>query len=95
MSARGDVLGGVMRRRVLFASLVLLAALLALAPGEARGQTWKECVDDSFAGYNDCLMSSGGWFDRKLCDISWEFEVSLCTARSVGDIRDAWNGENR
>lgn len=92
MSARGEVLGGVMLRRVVFASLVLLAALIALAPGDVRGQTWKECVDGTFAEYNECLMNSGGWFEQKLCDISWEFEVSLCTAKKVGEVRHAWSG---
>lgn len=92
MSARGEVLGGLIRRRMMIAALVLVAALLALAPRDVRGQTWKDCVDGSFAGYNECLTGSSGWFDRKLCDISWEFEVALCTAQAVGEIRHAWSG---
>jgi hypothetical protein len=73
-------------------ALVLSAALLAVAPRDLYGEkSWKECVDDAFVDYNRCLMSSGGWFERKLCDLAFEFEVTRCTAVAIGDIRKGYN----
>lgn len=89
--------GGSVRRRTLgmLAALGAAGALYLLVPADARGaEAWKECVDEAFAGYNTCLMNSGGWFERKLCDLDWELEVALCTAKAVGEIRNAWNGES-
>jgi hypothetical protein len=81
------------RMRVLTAAVGLLAALFLLAPRDVRGATtnWKECVDEAFAGYNDCLMESTSWFNRKLCDLDWELDTALCTARALGDIKNAFN----
>ncbi|HEX6309426.1 MAG TPA: hypothetical protein VFZ69_14615 [Longimicrobiales bacterium] len=93
MSAWGESMRVSGHLRVLLASIGVVVALLLLLPGRARAGDWKECVDDAFVDYNSCLMNSGGWFDRKLCDLDWEFEVALCTAKAVGEIRNAWNGD--
>lgn len=93
MSARNEGMRGGARLRLLLASMAALIALLLLAPGRLNAD-WKSCVDESFVQYNSCLMDAGGWFERKLCDLDWEFDVALCTARAVGEIRDAWNGDN-
>ncbi|HEX6132798.1 MAG TPA: hypothetical protein VFZ24_02370 [Longimicrobiales bacterium] len=93
MSARVEVRRRSVRVRLLLASIGVVVALLLLLPRGARAGDWKECVDDAFLDYNDCLMDGGGWFERKLCDLDWEFEVTLCTALAVGEIRNAWNGE--
>ena len=80
------------RWRMLLAAAVVLMALLLVVPGRARADGWKACVDGAFVDYNTCLMISTSWFERKLCDLDWEFDVALCTARAVGGIRNAWNG---
>jgi hypothetical protein len=92
MYRRGEVIGGGARVRVVVAAIGLLAALFLLAPRDLHGaDSWKECVDESFADYNDCLMETTSWFNRKLCDINWELEVTLCSAYIIGDIRKAYN----
>ncbi|HEX2166489.1 MAG TPA: hypothetical protein VHG09_04550 [Longimicrobiales bacterium] len=91
MSGRGEVIHGSRRTRIMLASLGLLAALFLLAPRDVQGaKTWKGCVDEAFGGYNDCLMESTSWFNRKLCDIDWELEVTLCSAYIIGDIKNAY-----
>lgn len=91
MYGRGEVIHGGRRMRIVLASFGLLAALILLAPREAQGaKSWKGCVDDAFAGYNDCLMESTSWFNQKLCDIDWEIKVTLCSAYIIGDIKDAY-----
>ncbi|MGH7446651.1 MAG: hypothetical protein ACREK1_01255 [Longimicrobiales bacterium] len=91
MSARGKVIGSDLRLRVLVAFVGLLAALFLLAPRELHGaKSWKECIDESFADYNSCLTPTTSWFERKLCDIAWEFDAALCTAYIIGDIRNAY-----
>lgn len=90
MSGRSNVGGGT-RLRAVLASLGLLAALFLLAPRELHGEgDWKECVDGAFLDYNDCLMESSSWFNQALCDFNFEFEVALCTAYIVGDIKEAY-----
>ena len=77
--------------RLLLASVGLLAALVLLAPRDAYGaKSWKECVDESFGEYNDCLMETTSWFNRKLCDLDWELKVVLCSAYIGGDIKNAF-----
>lgn len=92
MSRRGEVIRGSTRLRVLLASVGLLAALFLLAPRDLHGaKSWKACVDEAFAEYNECLMESTSWFNRKLCDVNWELEVVLCSAYIAGDIKNAYN----
>lgn len=92
MTARGRVIGSEWRMRVLLAFTGLLAALFMLAPRELHGaKSWKECIDESFADYNACLSPTTSWFERKLCDIAWEFDAALCTALIIGDIKNAFN----
>jgi hypothetical protein len=92
MSVRGETIAGSGRMRYVLAAIGLVVALFMLAPGDALGaKTWKECVDDAFADYNDCLMESTSWFNRTLCDLSWELEVAVCTAAKLGDIKNAYN----
>lgn len=86
MSRRGEVIAGSMRRRVLLATVGLLAALLLVAPRDARAD-WKDCVDKAFAKYNSCLMQSTSGFHRALCDLNWEFDMAYCTAGTIGGIR--------
>lgn len=92
MSRRGEVIAVGTRMRVVLASIGLLAALFLLAPGSLSGaKSWKGCMDEAFLEYNDCLMESTSWFNRKLCDLNWELEVALCSAYIIGDIRKAYN----
>ena len=78
--------------RWVLASVGLLGALFLLAPREAYGaKSWKQCVDESFAEYNECLMETTSWFNRKLCDLDWELKVALCSAYIAGDIKNAYN----
>ncbi|HSK20959.1 MAG TPA: hypothetical protein VK912_17520 [Longimicrobiales bacterium] len=92
MSRRGEVPGGGTRMRWVLASVGLLGALFLLAPREAYGaKSWKQCVDESFAEYNECLMETTSWFNRKLCDLDWELKVALCSAYIAGDIKNAYN----
>lgn len=78
-------------------ALLLIAAMLLLNAQQVRGQEqepeeedFSECIDDSFAEYNSCLMDSGGWFSRLICDLDWEADVAQCGAEQVGQIRGAW-----
>jgi hypothetical protein len=92
MTRRGEVTVGGTRMRVVLASIGLLAALFLLAPRDLHGaKSWKACIDEAFLDYNDCLMESTSWFNRKLCDLNWELEVALCSAYIVGDIKNAYN----
>jgi hypothetical protein len=96
MKSRNGI-GGRWARAVLAVALIAAGALYVLAPMEAAGaeaEGWKECVDEAFLGYNKCLMSASGWFEHKLCDLDWELEVAYCSAKAVGDIRNAWNGKS-
>lgn len=87
MTARSEVSRGRARVHAALVSLGLLAALFLLAPRDLHGaKSFKECIDGTFADYNSCLMESTSWFNRKLCDISWEFEVAVCAAQKVGDV---------
>jgi hypothetical protein len=80
-----------MRLRALIASVGLLAALFLLAPRDLHGaKTWKECIDGSFASYNACLSSSDSRFERFLCDVAWELDVAVCTAKAVGDVKEGY-----
>jgi hypothetical protein len=93
MSRRGEIMAGSTRTRVLLATVGLLAALLLLAPGDARAD-WKSCVDKAFAKYNTCLMQSASWFERALCDANWEFDMAWCTAGTLGGIRAVYEEGN-
>lgn len=91
MERRGG--GAAAAARGLLASAVVAALVVLARPAlGAEAETFQECVDEAFAGYNACLMESDGWFHRKLCDISWELEVAVCAAEKVGEVRRAWNG---
>ncbi|MBR9989600.1 MAG: hypothetical protein KFH98_07585 [Gemmatimonadetes bacterium] len=82
---------GSARRTLVLASVGLLAVLFLLVPRDLQGaKTWKECIDDSFAEYNECLMESTSWFNRALCDLNWELQVAVCTASAFGDIKNAY-----
>lgn len=71
--------------------LALAMLLVPAAPANAQEDDgWVECMNESFAGYNDCLMESSGWFWRMLCDLDWELEVTECSAEAVGQIRGAY-----
>ena len=92
MNARVEAARSAVFRRALIVSLGVLAVLFAIVPRDLRGaKTWKECVDIAFADYNACLMNAGGWFERKLCDLAFEFDAALCTALIIGDIKKAYN----
>ena len=96
MSAREKVTEVDMRLRVLLASVGLLAALFLMAPRDLHGaKSWKECIDNSFAGYNSCLSSTSGRFERFLCDVAWEIDVVVCSAMAAGDVRKGYeNGSD-
>jgi hypothetical protein len=73
---------------------VLVLPLLALAvpqTASAEAGEWRHCIDDAFADYNSCLMESEAWLSRKICDLSWELDVVLCTAQRLGEINAALN----
>lgn len=90
MSGQGNVMGGGTRLLAVLA-LGLAATLFLLAPRSLEGaESWKECVDDAFLEYNDCLMESTSWFNQKLCDFNFELEFTLCSAYIVGDIKNAY-----
>jgi hypothetical protein len=82
------------RNALLFA---LLATVLLLAPHALAGATsnpgtnWRECVDNSFADYNSCLMESSNWFHQKLCDLAFEGDVVWCTAKYIGEVKSAYD----
>lgn len=88
MSVREKVRGVDMRLRVLLASVGLLAALFLLAPRALHGDTWKQCIDGSFADYNSCLSSTDSRFEKFLCDVAWELDVVACTSKAIGGIKD-------
>lgn len=92
MSTSTKAMGRSTHLRVLVAAVAIIAAFMLLAPRSLHGAvTWKECVDGAFADYNSCLMESTSWFNRKLCDLSWEAEMALCSALKLGEIRKAYN----
>jgi hypothetical protein len=77
-------------RRALAAAVAVAVAVLGVAlPGKVSAGEWKACVDTAFADYNSCLMSAGGKFDRWLCDIDFELDIVLCSAKFVGDVKEA------
>lgn len=87
MSVRSETSQARTRLHAAIISLGLLATLFLLAPRDLHGaKTFKECIDDTFVDYNACLMESTSWFNQKLCDLSWEFEVAVCTAEKIGDV---------
>lgn len=92
MSVRNEVSRGRTRFHAALVSLGLLAALLLLAPRDLQGAKsfFAACMDDSFAGYNECLMESSSWFHRAVCDLSWEFDASYCLAASIGDVKNGY-----
>lgn len=91
MSGHGNVMSGGTRLLVVLASVGLAATLFLLAPRSLEGaESWKECVDGAFLGYNDCLMESTSWFNQKLCDFNFELEFTLCSAYIAGDIKNAY-----
>lgn len=82
------------RYALLFAVLVALSLLAPSAVSGATsnpGTTWRECVDNSFADYNGCLMESDGWFHRKICDIAFEADVVWCSAKYIGEVKSAYD----
>lgn len=91
MSVREKVKGVDMRLRALLVSVGLLAALFLLAPRDLHGGwSWKDCIDDSFMGYNSCLSGTGSRFEKFLCDVSWEIEVVVCSAKAAGNVRKGY-----
>ena len=88
MSVRKEVMRGRAGIRALLVSFGVLGALL-LVPRDLRGEKsfYAQCMDDSFADYNECLMESTSWFSRALCDLSWEFDAAYCTAAAIGDVK--------
>lgn len=94
MSVRGEVMGNGMLMKAVLVAVALLGSAFLLAPralSGAEAAPWKECVDGAFAGYNDCLMESASWFNRKLCDLEFQLEVVKCSAAAAGDVKKAWN----
>lgn len=92
MTARVDVPGTGMLAKAVLLAVALVGAAFLFAPRDLYGAeaTWKECVDAAFAEYNDCLMESSSWFNRKLCDLDFELEVVICSAAAAGDVKKAW-----
>jgi hypothetical protein len=85
---------GSARYVLLFAVLtaVSLVAPRALSGATSNpGTNWRECVDNSFADYNECLMESSNWFHQKVCDIAFEADVVWCSAKYAGDVKSAYN----
>ncbi|CAN5645349.1 hypothetical protein BH23GEM9_BH23GEM9_07200 [soil metagenome] len=91
---------GSVRQAGALAGLIAVAVLaLAAAPRSAAGAeeagpgtVWRQCMDGAWADYNSCLMEADGWLHRKVCDLAFELDVVYCTAKTAGEIRNAWNG---
>jgi hypothetical protein len=86
------VIGSV--RRLVVPALVMLSFISLGGPAAAEeweAGTWRKCVDSATLDYNTCLMEAGSGFSRMICDVSWEIDVAVCTAKAIGEIRGALN----
>jgi hypothetical protein len=81
-----EAVGSVTALTVLTLVTVSLVAPQRVA---ADGTEWRHCVDGAWGEYNGCLMESSGWFDRKVCDIAFQLDVVVCSARVIGEIKEA------
>ncbi|HSJ07778.1 MAG TPA: hypothetical protein VK936_13825 [Longimicrobiales bacterium] len=71
--------------------VVMMVAVLA-TQASAQRSSYRECIDNSLLDYNSCLMDAATTFGKLVCDLSWELEVTYCTAKALGEIRNAFAG---
>ncbi len=53
-------------------------ALEAAAETDQAGTEFRKCTDSSWANYNDCLMSADHGWERTLCDVVFQADVTWC-----------------
>jgi hypothetical protein len=91
-NARTTSRWSVQRYALVVAVLVVALAAVLATQAAAQRSTYRECIDNSLLEYNSCLMDAGTSFGMLVCDLSWELEVAYCTAKALGEIRNAFNG---
>ena len=70
----------IVRSAQALAVLAAAALVLAIAPGDGRAEksALKQCTDNAWAEYNECLMETDWEFARKGCDFSFGMEYEKC-----------------
>ena len=68
------------RRRWYALALLAAAAALGLQPTDARAEKspLRQCTDNAWANYNECLMETDSALFRKGCDFDFMFSYERC-----------------
>lgn len=61
-----------------FAALVVAALSILAAPAPAHATTAAGSCDSIWLAYNNCLVSSDGYFEKKLCDLDFLIAMTAC-----------------
>jgi hypothetical protein len=63
------------------AALTGICAMLYVVPTRVRGAVeadLKKCMDNAWAHYNSCLMSTESEFVKRMCDLRFVLDVAFC-----------------
>lgn len=79
---------------MLMATLLFAATAVVPPRANAAEEDLRKCVDGAWADYNECLVGSSTSWGKKLCDIYFQAEVVLCSAKYIGEVKKSFNGES-
>lgn len=61
-----------------FVPAVLVAVVLSITTAPAHATTTATSCDSIWVAYNNCLMGSDNYFEKKVCDLDFLIAMSAC-----------------
>ncbi|HEX6309425.1 MAG TPA: hypothetical protein VFZ69_14610 [Longimicrobiales bacterium] len=65
-------------RSVVFATFLTTAAAVVAPAVDAEQEIVPSCTDGAWADYNSCLVGAGSEFGRRLCDLRFVLDLTVC-----------------
>ncbi|HEX6132799.1 MAG TPA: hypothetical protein VFZ24_02375 [Longimicrobiales bacterium] len=68
----------IVSRSVVLATLMTAAAAVVAPAADAEHEIVPTCTDGAWADYNSCLVGAGSEFGRRMCDLRFVLDLTLC-----------------